>query len=102
MASPVGRRTGDGGTRAQTSTDRYVGDVVQELSDNGQDHVERPGDRLCTGWVREDQIPGGESRRRAGKIADAAIRCGGSSFICDPSPEIVIPCARLSASPSPI
>ena len=67
----------DGAARAEAGADRHVGDVVQELPDDGQDDARERGRADSAGGLRQDQVPGGRSRRAARQ--DVMQRFGASA-----------------------
>ena len=60
--------------RAEAGADRFLGDLVQELPDHGQDHAGGSRGRRGAGGLHQDQVPGGESRPAAGGRRHAALR----------------------------
>ena len=51
--------------RTKAGAHRPLGDLVQELSDDGQDDARGFSGDERAGWIRQDQVPGGEPRRGA-------------------------------------
>ena len=68
----------------EAGADRLLGDVVQELSDDGQDDAEGSGGRVRARQLRAREIPGRRSRRRAGPIDHVQIQCDRPAHIRDP------------------
>ena len=60
--------------RRQAGADRHVGDVVQELPDDGQDDARGSGGDVGARRLRQDQVPGGRSRLTARQAGHAALR----------------------------
>src|SRR6185436_20525962 len=67
--------------RRQARADRYVGDVVQELPDDGQDDAGGSVGEGGARRLREDQVPGGIAGRVPGARSDAAIWRGWSPYL---------------------
>src|SRR3954447_20323279 len=87
LARVARRGSGDRAAREQAGADRHVGDLVQELPDDGQDDA--GGVRRAAGAerLREDQVPGGGSRRGTGEERPAASLLAGPSRLRDPETE---------------
>ena len=60
--------------RTEARADRHVGDVVQELPDDGQDDAGRSVGEGGARRLREDQVPGGVAGRVAAPRSDAALQ----------------------------
>jgi hypothetical protein len=74
----------------QAGADRHVGDVVQELSRDGQDHARRSGRELRPLELREDQVSGGGPRRPARGEGDEVHEDVGSAHLRHHETEIVL------------
>ncbi len=72
---------------AEAGAHRLLGDVVQELSDDGQDHAGGCGGHGGARRLREDQVPGRRPRRRTGEIRAGAIQRHRPSHLRDSAPE---------------
>src|SRR5581483_95384 len=84
MAFVARRRARDRSAGRQAGAHRYVGDLVQELPDDGQDDVAERGCPVGAGGIRQGEIPSRGSRFAAGEAADAAVRRGRSARLCHP------------------
>ena len=84
LARLAGQRPRSGRAREQAGADRHVGDLVQELSDDGQDDAAECRRQGRARRLREDQVPGRTAGRRAGEERDAALRCRWPSRVRDP------------------
>ena len=86
--------------REQAGADRRVGDVVQELPDDGQDHArERRSQERAVG-LREDQVSGRRSGGAARQGSVAASLRAGPSCIRDPQTQGVTTRESLWLPPS--
>ena len=72
----------------QAGAHRHVGDLVQELPDDGQDDAAERGGAVGARRLREDQVPGGRSRRAAGQERDAAVRRRRPADLRHPAPTV--------------
>src|SRR5439155_854969 len=75
--------------RAEAGAHRHVGDVVQELPDDGQDDARERRRAGGARQVREDQVPGGGSRPIAREAGDAEVRRRWSANLRHPEAKIM-------------
>src|SRR5262249_50157334 len=72
----------------QARADRPLGDLVQELPDDGQDDARGSGGRGGALELRQDQVPGRSARSDAGQGCDAALRRRRPPDLRYPSPAV--------------
>ena len=84
VALVAGRGPGRRRARGQAGAHRLVGHLVQELPDDGQDHVGQPRGDPGARRLREDQGAGRAARRAADGRGDEAVRRGGVAGLRDP------------------